>query len=227
MSDVYLKLVSDNTKTGPIPVSTMPRETCSDACPLKRNGCYGDNFPISLHWNKVSTGERGYTWKEYCQAISAFPEGQLWRHSQVGDLPGTGDAIDMVRLKRMVKANEGKRGFTYTHKPMVLDNVNAVFWANREGFTINLSANSLAHADELLALGIAPVTTILPVESPEKLTTPNGATVIVCPAQSRDDITCASCGLCQVRDRTVVVGFRAHGATKRKVQSVFFKGDAQ
>lgn len=227
MTDVYLKLVSDNSKTGPIPVSTMPRETCSDSCPLKGNGCYGDNFPISLHWTKVSNGERGYSWKEYCKAISSFPAGQLWRHSQVGDLPGTGDAIDLVRLKRMVKANEGRKGFTYTHKPMTLDNIKAVFWANRKGFTINLSANSLAHADELLALGIAPVTTILPVESPDKVTTPGGATVIVCPAQSRDDITCASCGLCQVRDRTVVIGFRAHGATRKKVQSVFFKGDAQ
>ena len=228
MINVHFTLKSGNSKTGPIPVSTMPRGSCPDACPLKRNGCYGDGGPLSWHWGKVTAGVRGYTWIEYCQAVSTLDDGQLWRHAQVGDLPGDGDVIDRPSLARLVRANRGRRGFTYTHKP-VLDNIQntaAVYWANREGFTINLSANNLDQADQLSELGIGPVVTVLPIDAPEKLMTPAGRVVVVCPAQSRDDITCASCGLCQRQDRTVIVGFRAHGSMKRKTETVFYKGAA-
>lgn len=228
MINVHFSLKSNNSKTGPIPVSTMGRQSCPDACPLKRNGCYGDGGPLSWHWSKVTAGVRGYTWIEYCRAIERLDDDQLWRHAQVGDLPGDGDIIDRSALARLVRANRGRRGFTYTHKPVLTDiqNAAAVYWANRNGFTINLSANNLAHADDLYDTGIGPVVTVLPIDAPEKLHTPQGRTVIVCPAQSRDDITCASCGLCQRQDRAVIVGFRAHGTMKRKTESVFYKGAA-
>jgi hypothetical protein len=228
MINVHFSLKSNNSKTGPIPVSTMGRQSCPDACSLKRNGCYGDGGPLSWHWRKVTEGIRGITWDEYCQAVERLDDDQLWRHAQVGDLPGDGDIIDRSALARLVRANRGRRGFTYTHKP-VLDNIRnaaAVYWANRNGFTINLSANNLAHADDLYDTGIGPVVTVLPIDAPEKVHTPQGRVVVVCPAQSRDDITCATCGLCQRQDRTVIVGFRAHGTAKRKVENVFFKGEA-
>jgi len=133
-----------------------------------------------------------------------------------------------LMLARLIAANEGRRGFTYTHKPVLNNPRNAtlVKLANSQGFTINLSANNLAQADQLSDLEIGPVVTIVAIDAPEKQTTPAGRTVIVCPAQSRDDITCASCGLCQRQDRTVIVGFRAHGTMKRKTESVFYKGAA-
>jgi hypothetical protein len=39
--------------------------------------------------------------------------------------------------------------------------------------------------------------------------------IIVCPAQTRDDVTCETCGLCARADRAVIVGFRAHGTRAR------------
>lgn len=224
---VHFSLKSDNIKTGPIPVSTISAETCSPDCPHNGNGCYAQSGPLSWHWNKVTQGIRGYSWIEYCWAVERLDEGQLWRHAQAGDLPGQGNTIDRLALARLVRANRGKRGFTYTHKSMAdINNVGAVYWANRNGFTINLSADSLEQADTLSDLGIAPVVTTLPVDAPEKQSTPAGRTVIVCPAQSREDVTCASCGLCQRQDRAVIVGFRAHGASKRKVQNTFYRGAA-
>jgi hypothetical protein len=47
------------------------------------------------------------------------------------------------------------------------------------------------------------------------VTTPEGRTIIVCPAQTREDITCATCGLCARADRRVIIGFRAHGSRAR------------
>ena len=44
----------------------------------------------------------------------------------------------------------------------------------------------------------------------------DGETVMVCPAQLKDKITCKDCGLCQVKDRKFVIGFRVHGAQKTR-----------
>lgn len=224
MTTVNLTRKSRNAKTGPIPVSTTSSNTCSDNCPFKRdangvNGCYADGGPLAILWRKVSDGF-GLSWDEFCQQIEALPEGQLWRHNQAGDLPGDGDEIDMLALFELTEANKGKRGFTYTHKPMTIDNKNAVERANSEGFTINLSANNPAHADTLADLSIAPVVTVLPADQVENSTTPQGRKIVVCPAVTRDDVSCATCQLCAKVNRSTIIGFPAHGASKRKAEAV-------
>jgi hypothetical protein len=185
-------------------------------------GCYAAaNFHLSLHWNKVTRGERRRL-VDVCRKIAALPAGQLWRHNQAGDLPGRGDAIDTAALAELVAANAGKRGFTYTHKPLGQANSAAIAAANSAGFTVNLSANNLWHADRLAAERIGPVVTVLPADMTGNRTiiTAAGNRVVVCPATYREDVTCASCGLCQVRDRKVIVGFPAHGAASAAADSV-------
>lgn len=85
----------------------------------------------------------------------------LWRHNQAGDLPGENDTIDLVALAQLAEANVGKRGFTYTHKPMTADNAAAVKQANARGFTINLSADNLSEADDLAEMQVGPVVVVL------------------------------------------------------------------
>lgn len=218
----HITLKSKNTKTGKIPVTTSSADTCPDACPLKSQGCYAKSGPLGMFWDKVTAGNAGASFDDMLAIIASLPNGQLWRHNQAGDLAGENNHIDADKLAALTQANKGKRGFTYTHKPMTPDNASAVASAVANGFTINLSADNLNEADELSALAIGPVVTILPVQSAEKLHTPEGRTVIVCPAQTRDDVTCASCGLCQRADRKVIVGFRAHGVSKKRAESVFF-----
>jgi len=183
-------------------VSTSDRRTCPDSCPLKANGCYVVG-PVGWHWDKVTAGKRG------------------------GDLPGENEVIDGAMLADLVKANTGRNGFTYTHKPVldrqngpVKENREAIAAANRDGFTVNLSANGLKHADELAALGIGPVATILPDGITENTTTPAGRKVVICPAQKIDGMNCARCRLCARGQRSVVVGFMPHGAAKKKAAAI-------
>lgn len=225
---VHLTLKSANAKVGPIPVSTTTATSCPDACPLKAGGCYANAGPIALHWRKVTTEQRGSDWATFIAQIAALPPGQLWRHNQAGDLPGHGNRIDVDQLYALVDANTGKRGFTYTHKPVTGDdprariNRIAVARANDRGFTVNLSANTLAEADTLAALNIGPVAVIQDVVEGERhdTTTPGGLPVKTCPATYRDDTTCASCQLCQRRDRKVIVGFPAHGTQVKKARAI-------
>jgi hypothetical protein len=185
------------------------------------SGCYAESGPLALHWSKVSNNERGMNWADFCSTVEALPVDQLWRHNVAGDLPGDNEVIDPVLLGELVAANRGKRGFTYTHKTNNLANHSWIKTANEWGFTVNLSANNLEHADQLAALDIGPVVTVLPIDAPKTTTTPNGRTVVTCPATYRDDIACNTCQLCQ-RQRTTIIGFPAHGTSKAKAQRVFF-----
>ncbi len=221
---VNLNLKSGNEKTGPIPVSTTSNETCPDTCPFMHNGCYAENFRLGAFWRKVSDGAAGVPWSEFIAQVAAMPDnayGNIWRHNQAGDLPGVNTTLDTGKLAELVKANAeaGMRGFTYTHKPLRRPaERKAVADANANGFTINLSGNSPAHADTLADLQIGPVVTVLPdtVQGNVDLHTPAGRRIVVCPATYRDDITCASCQLCQRAERKTIVGFPAHGQARAK-----------
>jgi|TARA_R110000823_G_C15865939_1_gene493690 hypothetical protein len=223
------KKVSDLKNKVYVPVSTSSFSTCPDNCSLKKvitedgvetNGCYGDDYHLSMHWKKVSNGERVHT--DFMEQIAALPDGTLWRHNQAGDLAGDNNHIDGGELKKLVKANTGKRGYTYTHKPMDnANNRNAVQHANNNGFIINLSAENLKQSDELADLGIAPVAVVLPSDHVGNTKTPKGRKVIQCPATREGDTTtsCARCKLCAI-SRDFIIGFPAHGAGKNKANAV-------
>jgi len=214
---------SRNEKTGPIPVTTTTARSCPPACPFNnRNagGCYAYGYYLSKHWDKVTSGERGTEFNTFINGIEAMPSGTFWRHNQAGDLPGIGNRINTSQLIKLVRANNKKRGFTYTHKPVLgttkqaIKNRWAIQSANQNGFTINLSGNNPNHADELAELDIAPVVTVVPENFPESGYTPAGRKIIVCPAQTKDNVTCKTCKLCSVQNRPII-GFRAHGTNKK------------
>jgi hypothetical protein len=198
------------------------KRTCPDACPWKRGENPGDHPPCYSHHSRA--GQRlnaleteGYnhkgvkvctpiTYDEMCRRIAQFPRGQTWRHNVGGDLAGDGDTIDHQLLDQLVKANAkcNGRGFTYTHKPVGLSgqpliNAQAIYAANKSGFTISLSADGLDEADELADLGIAPVVCVVDEHAPARLVTPAGRGAMVCPHQTHGkerDITCNRCMWC-------------------------------
>jgi hypothetical protein len=226
----HLKAKSGNLKTGPIPVSTTSSRTCPPACPFNKpgGGCYAASGPLALHWRAVTAGTRGQDLPgflaELDRTLAAAPPRQLWRHNQAGDLPGTGNRIAPAALRQIaqVNARHNARGWTYTHKPMhTATNRRAVASANAAGFTVNLSGNSLAHADQLAALEIGPVVAVIPAGFKGKRTkTPSGRPVLICPAQT-GPATCATCGLCASRDpRRPIIGFLAHGTGARAVSAI-------
>jgi len=211
---VHLTPKSANVKTGPIPVSTTERASCPSDCKMKAE-CYAASGPLALHWAAVSNGARGTDWATFTDAIAALPDGQLWRHNQAGDLPQSGGTIDPALLGDLVAANIGKRGFTYSHHRDA-ESINWIRHANQWGFTVNLSANDLADADALADQNAGPVVVVLPSTQTSNTTTPRGRPVIVCPATQRDDVSCATCQLCQ-RQRAAIVGFPAHGTRRRVI----------
>lgn len=228
---------STNPVTGPIMVTRSPRATCPLSCPFRKRGsgppagiCYAEHGALGGYvWtllDRTAPGRtimnevRVYDFAELLFAIRPLAPAEMWRHNVAGDLPSIDRAtIDENALRHLIDANRGRRGFTFTHYDVRtnLKNRAAVKVANENGFTINLSGNSLQHADELADLGIAPVTTILPSNVRENQRTPKkGRTVVICPTFTHAGVTCASCGLC-ARQRSTVVGLPAIGGRKHTI----------
>jgi len=219
LSKVNFVRVSANKKTGPIPVSYTTPESCPDACSLKKNGCYADSGPVQFAWRRAES--HGVEWQEFCDKVAALPKNQLWRHNVAGDLPGQNNTIDAQSLRELVAANQGRRGFTYTHYPInSAGNRKAMALANARGFTVNVSRETYREADEAISYGVAPVVVLQEIDAPKVSFTPAGNKVVTCPATYRDNVTCQSCELCYNISRRVIVGFPAHGTSKRKVINI-------
>lgn len=232
--------VSRNEKTGPMPVVTSSADTCPDSCPLKAKGCYALTGPLKLHWDKVTSGERGTDLDEALKPIRKLNRGALWRWGQAGDLPGKGDVIDHEAMRKIANVNRGKRAIVFTHKPPTPENLAILREVAEKGLNVNLSADNLEEADELADLGL-PVVTVLSSEHGRKSAeplgkyrerlrslprrTPRGRKIAVCPA-TYADISCTECGVCADGDRKgVIIGFPAHGAQKRHVDHLWCSGN--
>ena len=211
---------SANVKTGAIPVTTSTRASCSPTCEFFDNGCYAETGPLRLHWNAVTADQRGVSFTLFCETIASLPDDTFWRHNQAGDLPHVGGLIDAGAMHMLIEANAGKLGFTYTHHDISIShNLDLVTVANISGFTVNLSANDLDHADKLSETGL-PVAVVLPILQMTNTTTPGGRKVVICPAITRDDVSCATCQLCGKADRSVIIGFPSHGTGAKKADAV-------
>lgn len=211
---------SSNAKVGKIPVTTSSKKTCPAECPLLDNGCYASaGFHTNMHWDKVTSGERGTPMAGLCESIRKLPEGSLWRHNVAGDLMPTDDGkIDHRALWDLVAANTGRRGFTYTHYAPTGDNLEAIEAANRGGFTVNVSTNNVDEALEVRETTQAPVVTIVPASFWDK--GDRVGNVLRCPAETRDAVTCKTCQLCQRAERNDIVAFTVHGTQAKKADVI-------
>jgi hypothetical protein len=221
---------SNNEKLGGIPASWSERGTCPPSCGLYEAGCYASYGKLGFHWKNVPRD--GLPWAGFLEKVRGLPEGQLWRHNVAGDLAGAGEHLSAAALSELVDANRGRRGFSFTHKYPPAGAVlwvglmeaptrwtcasEAIRYANTNGFTVNLSADSPTEADRLADLAIGPVVTLLPHDAPVRLKTPAGRRVTVCPAET-EGLTCRECELCAIPDRKVIIGFRAHGNYRKHV----------
>lgn len=221
----HLKPISTNVKTGPIAVTTSPKETCPSICPLKDNGCYASVGPLNIHWNKVSQSERGDDWNVHIEKLLNLPNETMIRLNQAGDLPNKHDSIDKEKVSDLIKVAKKHLTFTYTHSPVLTNKKNQkiIKHANDNGLCINLSGNNLKHADALISLQIGPVVSIVDSSISGRvkgLTTPKGNRVVICPATYMDNMSCKKCKLCAWIGREVVIGFPSHGIQKKKVNKI-------
>lgn len=218
--------ISSNIKTGAIPTTTSDRETCWTGCPFYEKGCYAKHGPQNIHWSKISSGERGYEWDAFLKLVRKIQRMQLWRHNVSGDLSVVADGvIDGGKVDQLVDANRGKKGYTYTHHPLSVNNLAIIKDANSRGFTVNVSTESVEDADRVMSEhGIPAVAVVHSTKTDRFYKTESGRKVITCPATIHENVTCATCGLCQIADRQFIISFPAHGSAKKTVNEIVTVG---
>lgn len=219
--------ISSNAKTGPIPQTYSERATCPPSCPHDRSSCYAHaGYYTRLNWDAVTRGDRGGSWSEMVDQIGALHPGTLWRHNIAGDLPGDDDRIDSKRLRELTRANTGKRGFTYTHYPVIdhrhgKHNRRVIRNAIRDGFAVNVSADRIRDAiDVKRAYPDLPVAVVVPSDLDRRTFEIDGVKFAQCPATYRQGANCMNCKLCAATDREVVVTFPAHGKNYRQADII-------
>ena len=210
-------LSAGNSKTGAMLLVRSPRSTCPDSCGLKGNGCYAENFPLALHWTKQDTV--GVDFATVLYAVRTLPKGSIWRLFEAGDFepsPENPELISSQQVISLIAANNGKRGFGYTHYP-VWPNLEVLQLMNSSGLTINASADTIEQAKLYFGLGLP--TVVVVSENFPKDTVTDGVRIVVCPNQSTAaKPTCLQCQMCAKPDRDYIIGFRAHGTKKRKIK---------
>ena len=223
---VHITKRSANKKVGAMPVTTTEQSSCPTTCPHINGNCYAKSgFHLRNHWQRVSSRQRGGSWSDLCNFVESLKPYQLWRHNQAGDLGYTTDqqGRELIRLdllKSLVDANKASkaRGYTYTHHKIELThNLEAVKYANKNGFTVNASCETLQQVDQAMESGV-PAVVVVDNSKDVPTHTPKGNKVVVCPEQV-SDTKCIDCGLCAQSKRKCAVAFLAIGSRAQKLNA--------
>lgn len=197
---------SSDVKTGKVVASYSPLETCPDSCEFKEGGCYAWGlFYLRILGDKIKDGRiKIRTIKE---ALSErHKDCKIVRHRIAGDVV---DDVSHTMEECKVIEEEGLINIGYTHD-----------WKNPEAAPLKkwfrASCNNMMEVMTARSMGWS-ATLVVPQDTPKNITLPNGERGILCPArhsvEGKMDITCNSCTLCKVTDKTEdkLIMFAVHG----------------
>ena len=214
---------SGNKKTGFMPITYNSRLSCPDSCIFKNNGCYADNYHTRLNWDKVTSGQRGGSFRELLQNIKNLKPNTIWRACVAGDIPSNKKGeISRTYIKGITEANQGLKGYTYTHNRLDIgENISLLKTANKQGFTVNISTETEAAADNAVLNNLPAVIVVKSTEKRRSWFTKNKNKILVCPAQDETkNVNCIDCGLCQSRPKNLIIAFKAHGNQAKKIDKI-------
>lgn len=219
-SSFHLTKRTANKKLGSgVAASTSSEDTCSGLCPFKLDGsCYAAKGPQSWHWAKVSRGERGSNWWDFCQSVLKLKPKQMFRLNVSGDLPTNQDGlIDEVKLRTLVTSCELQelRAWTYTHTYLNSpENLDIIKENESKHLTINLSCEDRYKAAEYQQQGFN-VSLVdddlfsLLIDGYQ--VKQDSTSFIACPEQYKKGVTCEACKLCTKNNpKRPVVVFKKH-----------------
>lgn len=208
---------SSNRKTGPLPVTSRPEETCPSDCPFlpggEHGGCYGTGRIMAMARRRATT----MSVDDAVEAILAkrSPAARFLRDRIVGDVLAEDGTVDRDYLAGISEVGRrvGLQVFGYTHAWRRFTRGDVRF-VRRLGYVMNASCETREDIHDAVGLGLLPVVVNDNLQDGEMIA---GLRVVTCPAQTREATTCASCGLCARPQRACVVRFRIHGTGKAMV----------
>ena len=202
----HVTLRSANRKTGPIATTTREQTSCPTTCALYSSGCYarGRIFAIATRLGAEDHAK-------ILELITTLPQGGGLRLNVAGDflLPdGSPDVDYIAACNAVASARPDVRIIAYTHAWRTL---------TPDLFTFGVNASCESEADVAAARAAGWGTVTVDATHGDTLA---GTRVVRCPAETRDDVSCASCMLCsRTPSIPTTVTFTAHGSGARKASA--------
>lgn len=216
---------SDNRKTGNVPngwigLSRAEAEDSCSGCGMLEKGCYAHHGSVLIGSMSATRGAKAnperYTLKSALKG--RHKKARMVRVTALGDIGRCGkETADTVTNE--VKGN-GLALVGYTHHWRESDV--ATSWKGR----LLASCDALEEADRAVDEGWRAAAVVLS-DHPRVSKTPMGRTVIVCPAQVKDDhsVTCNMCRLCDASSKGPIIAFRAHGSNQKSLEAQLRSGE--
>lgn len=218
MTNTHMVAMSGNTKTGPMPVTYRTADTCPTSCPFlpaNQGGCYGSGriFGIAAKYASELTVEKA------ASILARSPRGAKYlRDRVVGDVVANDGSFDITYVETIagVARDAGLIPFGYTHHwgAMTADDVARTVTS---GYVMNASCETADDITRAVSLGMPAVVTGDAWADGDVVA---GRRIVTCPAQTRDDVDCSSCGLCAKPNRAATVRFLVHGPTKMAARAI-------
>jgi hypothetical protein len=198
-----------NAKTGPMAATYRTADTCPGSCPLRDAGCYarGRIFGIPARHGTEATA----SYPEVRALASNLRLGGMVRANVSGDVlaeDGRPDYPYLSALSHVATERPDVAVFGYSHA------WRSISPGIAPGVTLNASCESAEEIATATAHGWPTVTTAVDASDPIIGSTIAGRRVIICPAQTRDSVTCSTCRLCARPARRSTVAFLVHGSGK-------------
>lgn len=213
LDGVHIVAQSSNSKTGPMPVSYRGKDTCPPSCPFLNNGCYGDGriFALAHKFAQSLTIDRARQ-----ILVKRKANARYLRDRVVGDILTPTGKVDWEYLAAIssVGRDAGLTVFGYTHAWQLLRKRDVARLA-KLGYVMNASCETASQVSKAISLGMPAVITNGEILEGAMI---DDMRVITCPAQVRDNVTCATCGLCAKTDRKVVIRFMPHGPSRKRAE---------
>jgi hypothetical protein len=159
LKNVHLTPASGNRKTGPIPVSSRPDDTCPRDCPFlptgPTGGCYGTGYLFGSA-RKYSTDTTVEAATEKLKK-GVLKSARYLRDRVVGDVVAPDGAVDtayITGIAAVAKANDLiPFGYTHAWDRFTPEDIQLL---DQVGYVMNASTETLTDAARAIRLGLPP-----------------------------------------------------------------------
>ena len=221
---------SGNAKTGAIAATYTGTDRTCTGCPHKGTGsCYFESGfrtrGLNARLNSAARTQKASTLriaKAEARAIDGLLTSGRVKHRPLrihvgGDAPTAEAAALIAGAARRFSERVDAPAYTYTHS---WRDVPRKAW---KGVSVLASVETLKDAKKALRRGYAPAIIVDHFDG-DKASVVDGIRLTPCPAQTRDDESCADCRLCMNADKLVsqnaAVAFSAHGTHAKKTREI-------
>ncbi len=200
---------SENRKLGNCGATYRGKMTCPSDCPAFK-ACYGKAGFCNIQFENAGKEKEKSDTVQLVKWIASLAQGFKFRMHVTGDFL-TDDVMDKTYIRGFMRAmfkRPDLKCWGYTH---AWNRFKKNIFKKIASININASCDSISDIKAAKKKGFDTVI-VMPVDA--KSGVYDGERIVICPAQTAQNMNCEKCMICFRKNRDFSIGFRAHGPLK-------------